>query len=236
MVENIVNMRELGGIVTQQGMQIKTNKLFRAGNPSVASERDREYLQQLALDEIIDFRSDNEKRHSEQVFAEYFNWVAQPIFTGDLSGFFADGLTKQKAIQMMNGVYQRFPIAFQSQFRYLLKQAELGKTMLYHCTAGKDRTGFASLLLLSALDVDFDTILEDYLNSNNAIMGLKKQIADFIDSAIDDEALDAILGVSPEYLDHSLQMINKEFGGINSYLTDTLGIDIKAIRNHYLES
>lgn len=234
-MENIVNMRELGGIVTQQGMQIKTNKLFRAGNPSVASEKDREYLQQLALDEVIDFRSDNEKRNSEKVFAEYFNWVAQPIFTGDLSGFLGNSLTKNKAIQLMSSVYQRFPVEFQHQFRYLLKQAEQGKTILYHCTAGKDRTGFASLLLLSALDVNFDTILQDYLSSNEAIAGLKKQIADFMDNEIDDEAINAILGVSPEYLDNSLHMINKDFGGVDRYLTHTLGIDIKAIRYHYLE-
>ncbi|UYZ84000.1 tyrosine-protein phosphatase [Entomomonas sp. E2T0] len=234
-MENIVNMRELGGIVTQQGMQIKTNKLFRSGNPSLASEKDREYLQQLTLDEVIDFRSDNEKRNSEQVFAEYFNWVAQPIFTGDLSGFFGSGLTKKKAVRAMHDVYRRFPIEFQHQFRYLLKQAEQGKTMLYHCTAGKDRTGFASLLLLSALSVDFETILEDYLYSNKAVAGLKRQIADFMDNEIDNEALNAILGVSPEYLDHSLQMINKDYGGVDRYLTHTLDIDIKAIRDHYLE-
>lgn len=234
-MENIVNMRELGGIVTQHGSLIKSNKLFRAGNPSVASESDREYLQQLALNEIIDFRSDNEKRSSEQAFAAYFNWVAQPIFTGDLSGFFSSGLTKTKAIQLMSTVYQRFPVDFQHQFRYLLKQAEQGKTILYHCTAGKDRTGFASLLLLSALDVDFDTILKDYLNSNMAVAGLRKQIVEFMNNEVDDEVINAILGVLPEYLDNSIQMINKNFGGIDKYLKHTLTIDVTAIRHHYLE-
>lgn len=56
-----------------------------------------------------------------------------------------------------------------------------------------------------------------------------------MDNEIDNEALNAILGVSPEYLDHSLQMINKDYGGVDRYLTHTLDIDIKAIRDHYLE-
>lgn len=233
-MEKIVNMRDLGGLINQQGQQIITNKLFRAGNPSVANEADRARLQQLTIEQFIDFRSDNEKRSSEQVFAKSFNWIAQPIFTGDLSGLLGEHLSKAKALEVMYDIYRRFPVEFQSQFHYLLKQAEQGKTLLYHCTAGKDRTGFASLLLLTALGVEFDKILEDYLYSNHAVAGLKAQMADFMDDNIDHEALNIILEVAPEYLDNSLQVINRSYGGVDKYLTNTLGIDVRAIRQHYL--
>lgn len=234
-MEKIINMRDLGGIVTQTGEKIKENMLFRAGNPSVASGADCKKLQQLDIEEIIDFRSNEEKRASEQAFAKQFNWIAQPVVVGSMVNLLGSHLTKEMAYQTMCSVYKRFPVEFQAQYHYLLKQAEQGKTMLYHCTAGKDRTGFGTLLLLSALGVDNDTIMEDYLLSNQAVEGLKQQIAGFMqDDSLDPEALNAILEVYPEYLEHSLQIINSEFGGIEKYLKQTLEIDINNIRKHYL--
>lgn len=235
-MEKIVNMRTLGGLVNQQGMQVKYNKLFRSGNPSVASDSDCAVLKQQAIDEIIDFRSDVEKKPSEQSFAQQFNWIAQPIFTGNLEGLLSHDLTREMASQAMCNIYQRFPIDFQPQFHYLLKQAESGKTLLFHCTAGKDRTGFAALLLLSALGVGFDIILQDYLFSNEAISGLKNQLVGFADNRISEEAFQAILEVTPEYLDNALVVINKNYGNVERYLQHTLATDIKAIRQHYLEN
>lgn len=234
-MENIVNMRTLGGIVNQQGMQIKQDKLFRSGNPGLASEKDCLQLKQHAIDEVIDFRSQPEKRPMEYMFAQQFNWVIQPIFTGDLEGLLSRELTAAKAAKAMCEIYQRFPVEFQPQFHYLLKQAEQGKTILFHCTAGKDRTGFAALLLLSALGVDFEVILQDYLLSNKAISGLKAQMADFADQQISEEAFHALLEVTPEYLDNALRIIKSSYGRMDNYLLNTLGIDIDLIRHHYLE-
>lgn len=235
-MEKIVNLRELGGLITQQGMRIKANKLFRSGNPSVANEADTQILLNMNIDEVIDFRSEGEKKQAEQWFGKSFNWVAQPIFTGDLSGLLSHQLSRALAIDTMNDIYRRFPSEFQAQFRYFLAQAEQGKTLLYHCTAGKDRTGFATFLLLSALGVSIDQIVDDYLYSNQAVAGLKAQLADFTASGIDEDALLAVLEVYPEYLDNAIQVIDKEFGGVEHYLAKTLAIDIKAIRAHYLES
>lgn len=235
-MENIVNMRTLGGLVNQQGMQIKFDKLFRSGNPSVASDSDCALLQQKAIDEIIDFRSEVEKQPSEQRFTQLFNCIAQPIFTGNLEGLLSHDLTREMASRAMCDIYQRFPMDFQPQFRYLLKQAEQGKTLLFHCTAGKDRTGFAALLLLSALGISFDIILQDYLLSNEAVKGLKNQLIGFADNRISEDAFQAILEVTPEYLDNALTVINKNSGSVERYLQHTLAIDTKAIRQHYLES
>lgn len=235
-MEKIVNLRTLGGLVNQQGMQVKFNKLFRSGNPSVASDSDCALLKQQGIETIIDFRSEAEKQPSEQYFAQQFNWIAQPIFTGNLEGLLRYDLTREIASKAMCDIYQRFPVDFQPQFRYLLKQAESGKTLLFHCTAGKDRTGFAALLLLSALGISFDIILQDYLLSNEAIIGLKKQLAGLADNRISEEAFQAILEVTPEYLDNALTVINKKDGSVERYLQHTLAIDIKAIRQHYLEN
>ena len=235
-MKEIVNIRDLGGIITQNGLRVKSNKLFRSGNPSLANEVDAQKLAQMNINEVIDFRSEGEKRDSEHWFGNTFNWVAQPIFTGDLSAVLSHNLSRGLAIETMCDICRRFPTEFQHQFRYFLAQAEQGKTLLYHCTAGKDRTGFASFLLLSALGVSFEHILDDYLYSNLAVSALKEQLADFTASGISEDALQAILEVYPEYLDNALQVINSEFGGVEHYLEKTLAIDVKAIRMHYLES
>lgn len=234
-MEKIVNLRELGGIITQQGMRIKPHKLFRSGNPSVANESDTQRLRQMKIDEVIDFRSEGEKKQEEHWFGKSFNWVAQPVFTGDLSGVLGHDLSRSLAVDTMCDIYRRFPTEFQKQFHYFLSQAEQGKTLLYHCTAGKDRTGFATLLLLSALGVSFEQILDDYLYSNHAVAGLKAQLSAFIASGIDEDALLAVLEVYPEYLDNALHVINKEYGGVERYLSKTLAVDVNAIRAHYLE-
>lgn len=235
-MEKIINMRELGGLINQQGQMVRKGKLFRAGNPSVASIADTEQLKNLNLTEIIDFRSSVEKRVAEQVFAVQFNWVAQPIFTGDITALLSSSLSKVQAVSYMCDIYKRFVRDFQQQFHYLLKQAEQGKILLYHCTAGKDRTGFASFLLLNALGVADDFIMADYLLSNQAVAALKYQLVDFIASdLINADALNAILEVDIGYLESAIAIINKEHGNVQSYLKNTLAVDIKAIRHHYLE-
>lgn len=235
-MEKIINMREFGGLINQQGQAIRKGKLFRSGNPSVASTADIEQLKKLNLSEIIDFRSLAEKRATEPHFAAQFKWIAQPIFTGDLSELLSSSLDRAKAVSHMRDIYKKFVIGFQQQFHYLLKQAEQGKTLLYHCTAGKDRTGFASYLLLSALGVADELIMKDYLLSNQSMDELRHQLDDFIaDGSVDDDALKAILEVNISYLESAIVIINQQYGGVESYLKHTLGIDIKALRSHYLE-
>lgn len=236
-MEQIVNMRDLGGLINQAGLQIKPNMLFRSGNPAKASENDCEKLTELKLQQLIDFRCPSEKHESEHAFATRFNWVAQPISVGNMVELLNDKFTKDTAYQAMCSLYRRLPVEFQTQYKYLLSQAELGQCLLYHCTAGKDRTGFASLLLLSALGVDYDAIMTDYLASNQAMAGLKKQVVTMQQSlALDADALDILLGVQAVYLENSMDVINKQFGGVDRYLTHTLAVDVDRIKSHYLQS
>lgn len=235
-MEKIINIRDLGGLVNIQGQRICTGKLFRSANPSVGTINDYVQLQKLKLKEVIDFRSEQEKSHNEQRFAQQFNWVAKPIFTGNLIELIDNQLDRKKAKFIMCEIYRRFPIDFKKQFRYLLKLAEQGQIFLYHCTAGKDRTGFATFLLLSALGVDKEIIMKDYLLSNKAVALLKQQLAEFSKQVVlDAETWDALLSVNPDYLESSIAIINEQYGGISRYLTDVLAIDVRSIRQHYLE-
>ena len=237
MMEKVINFRDLGGLVNLQGQRIYKGKLFRSANPCVGSAKDCGYLQNLKLDEIVDFRSIEEKRNNEQFFTQQFNCVAKPIFTGNIVELINEQLDSEQAKSAMCMVYKRFPVDFKQEFRYLLKLAEQSKVLLYHCTEGKDRTGFATFLLLSALGVAEQSIMDEYLLSNEVVSILKQQLADLLEGfAPDADIWEAFLSVYPVYLETAIAVINKQYGGVYRYLTDTLGIDIRAIRQHYLEN
>jgi protein-tyrosine phosphatase len=132
--------------------------------------------------------------------------------------------------------------AYRKFFDVLLKNTVDGESVIFHCTAGKDRTGFGALLALSALGVPLNTIKKDYLLTNITTK-------DFIDSMVEHarqngknenvlQSIRDIQSVRSEYLDHAVKVLNDEYGGINNYLRDVMKLssaDIMKLRNIYLE-
>ena len=100
--------------------------------------------------------------------------------------------------------------------------------LMFHCSAGKDRTGMGAALVLSALGVDEQTILKDYLLSNtylaNKYAGLKSQYP----------TISSLFEVKPEFLQAGLDKIKKDHGSVENYLTKVLGVDIQKMREMYL--
>ena len=196
-------------------------------------------LQALKIDVVLDFRTQAEKQSTEQQFANAFNWIADPVQVGNLSQDMVMPLlqngTAQNSRQFMIDVYGDFPTLYQLQYKRFLTLAEQNKTMLYHCTAGKDRTGFASLLLLSALGVDQRVIIADYLASNRYVAASNAQmLAQIAKADLSPQVLEPFLLVDPAYIAASLQVIDDNYGGMMSYLHDVLNVDVECIRGNYL--
>ena len=132
--------------------------------------------------------------------------------------------------------------AYRKFFDVLLKNTVDGESVIFHCTAGKDRTGFGALLALSALGVPFSTIKKDYLLTNITTK-------DFVDSMIEHarqngrnenvlQSIRDIQSVRAEYLNHAVKVLNDEYGSINDYLRDVMKLssaDIMELRDIYLE-
>jgi protein-tyrosine phosphatase len=137
----------------------------------LASAADLDRLHSLDLDIVVDFRSPGEKSPAEAAFGERFHWLAVPVLEGSMAmDVLVPRLRASTPTQMhdfMLDVYRDFPVRYREAFGAFLRHAEAGRTLFYHCTAGKDRTGFASLLLLSALGVSQDEIVANYLESNH---------------------------------------------------------------------
>lgn len=240
-LDSVHNARDLGGLTGANGRRLREGKLFRSGSPGRASAADIEFLSGLGLEAVIDFRADTEKAQDEAHFGQRFTWIASPVLDGNMA--MAVLLPKlrestQAAVSaMMVDIYRDFPARYQAPFGSFLQTAASGKTLLFHCTAGKDRTGFASLLLLSALGVSQDDIVANYLESNHWNARFFQEIlAKSAERGVRDDVMMPLLEVAPAYLDASMHAIDQAFGGMDRYLRDVLNVDVDALREHYLEN
>lgn len=239
-LENVHNLRDLGGLVSRDGRRVRTGRLFRGGNPGLASTADIARLRALGLDVVIDFRAPEEKSDAESGFTNAFNWVALPVLEGTMSMSelvprLRSG-TRQDLDDFMLQVYRDFPIKHQSAFGKFMKEAEAGRTLMYHCSTGKDRAGFATMLLLSALNVAPDTILANYLESNHWNQRLIRDLlARLASLAISPDVAMPLLEVRAGYLQASLRTIEQEWGSTANFLSEALSVDVKCLQENYLE-
>lgn len=239
-LENVYNLRDLGGLRSRDGRRVRTNRLFRSGNPGMASAADMEWLQTLDLDVVIDFRAQEEKSAEESGFADAFNWLALPVLEGSMSmNELVPRLrasTRQDMDDFMLQVYRDFPVKHRAAFGEFMKETEKGRNLLYHCSTGKDRAGFATFLLLSALDVAPETILANYLESNHwnrrLIHGLQARLESL---GISPEVAMPLLEVRAGYLQASLHTIEQEWGNTARFLSEALAVDVVRLQAHYLD-
>ncbi|MDB6234655.1 tyrosine-protein phosphatase [Lactobacillus amylovorus] len=250
------NFRELGGYETMSGKKIKMHKLLRTGNLADLSPFDKQFLTDYGVKYDVDFRSKQEVDNQPDRVPDGVEYIYDPVFSEDLtnSSKSLNDLNKQAhddadfGFNHMHYAYEDMiesesaQNAYRKFFDVLLKNTVNGESVIFHCTAGKDRTGFGALLALSALGVPFSTIKKDYLLTNITTK-------DFIDSMIEHarqngrnenvlQSIRDIQSVRAEYLDHAVKVLNDEYGSINDYLRDVMKLssaDIMELRDIYLE-
>ena len=126
---------------------------------------------------------------------------------------------------------------FGNMFLALGDETEL--PALFHCTTGKDRTGWAAAAFLTLMGVPRETVYEDYLRSNDYILPAYQEVIDgFVAAGGDAEIPRAILGVKKEYLDAAFDEMETEYGSIEQYFSKALGIGSdrqQAMRDMYLK-
>ena len=186
--KNIQNFRDLGGYRTVDNQQVKWGRLYRSAKLGDASDSDLQHLQRLELYQLIDFRSDQERAEEpDRLPAEHRFKVSMYPFdpTSDpAQGAAMAQLNNQARHFELTALFSQFnvndfmleinrrmvsgedAVVFR-QFMQSILNAD-GKAVVWHCTAGKDRTGFAAAILLRVLGVPMDTVYQDYLLSNRA--------------------------------------------------------------------
>lgn len=248
------NFRELGGYPTAAGRPLKWCKLLRAGDLAKVTSTDQQTILDHGVTTVIDLRSSAEVQQNPDVLVDGVKWVALPILDDDetestqtvqsLQQLYS--LTPRGGYLRMLNVYCQLVVSNQAQmaytrfFRYLLAHGQR-ETILFHCTAGKDRTGIVAALVLAALGVERQVIYEDYLLTNRYSRGrVNRRLAEAQRAAMNDEFLASIRDlslVSRDYLDRVCDIIDEEYGGMRRYLENQIGLtqdDFQQLRSIYL--
>jgi protein-tyrosine phosphatase len=232
------NFRDMGGYQTPSGKQVKWGKVFRSDNLWNLTSNDLEYLNNIPLRTIVDFRSEQEIEEApDRKPASVMDSYALTITPGHQSD--VNDPEKMSALVADNGerfmmeVYESFvtdpSIIARYRTFFSLLQDENRLPLLFHCTAGKDRTGIGAALFLASLGVDEETIYEDYMLSNRNLDKKYKEILDVYPN------MSALLEVRPQYLQVALEQIGKHYGRIENYLRDVLKADPDGMKKLYLE-
>ncbi|MBV7477621.1 tyrosine-protein phosphatase [Pseudomonas sp. PDM31] len=230
------NFRDLGGTVSRDGRSIRYGLMFRSEGLSELTGNDLEVAQTLGIRLVCDLRSKHECERSPSRWplnkgTEMLHLdISADVRSGEGSMVkrLLDTPTRQVATSAMVSIYRQFPYAFSGKLRALFDRlmTDDGVPMVFHCTAGKDRTGFISAILLSALGVDREAILEDYLKTGiywNGVRGEASLKRSF--QALPDDVLHPLIAVDVAYLDAALDEVIENFGSVENYLRTCAGID-----------
>ncbi|ALS02816.1 hypothetical protein ATZ33_15965 [Enterococcus silesiacus] len=245
----ITNFRDIGGIKNKAGKQIKKNVFLRSGELSNLTKEDEKRLETIyQLGKIIDLRSEAEVEERPDLTVPKAEYIHIDILEdiqdegASIEDFVKIG-SPEKSAAYMEKLYADIALNTTSQKGYNKFFEEIlalqkPESILFHCFAGKDRTGIAALLVLETLDVPREAIYADYLLTNdlrkqeNAMILEQAKKAQLEETNL--EALHVALNVDNSYLDNFYQTVEKQYGDIATYLKRAIGIDkgTKEALNH----
>ncbi|MBQ3470954.1 MAG: tyrosine-protein phosphatase [Clostridia bacterium] len=260
------NARELGGYAAVDGKTVKRGAILRTATLSNATDDDIKRLKEVYhLSKVLDLRMSREIESQPDPEIDGVKNILVPIIDENLAAERASKLSEKdlegidlndkigrlklalKSGFISNQMYVDFlsgnqgKTGYKQMFEELLSLPE-GESLLFHCTQGKDRTGCAAMLILSALGVSEDTIMQDFVLTNtfNAelIESERKMLIEqgYKESELD-ELMVAMDQVNPQYMQNALNWMKENYGSVTGYITYELGItdeQIKSLMSKYL--
>jgi len=254
-IASVPNLRDLGGYETTDGATVVHGLVYRSNQLAPISPEDMEKIAQLGLKNDYDLRTEAERTPVPDQLPPGVNNVWLDVLK-DATGSAPTNLlallqnpeegNKELGDGKIEAVfiksYRDFvslssaKTAYNELFTSLADKNKL--PALFHCTTGKDRTGWAAAALLTLLDVPKETIMKDYLRSNDYILPLYKKVIDaFVNGGGKQTIPEAIFGVRAEYLEASFDEMETKYGTIENYFSEGLGIDAttqNTLREMYL--
>lgn len=229
-LEGLYNVRDLGGYPAGD-RQVRWGMLYRGGDLYGMGEQARKYLESRGLRTVVDFRDSVERSHAPdgELSTLHRNHVLS-INAGNILDLrrMAGG---EAGEAMMCDLYAAMVDHCRPQYRsfFSILAGEGSAPILFHCSAGKDRTGVAAALILSALGVDRELIFQDYLLSRTYI---KEKYQAWL---AEEPHLEPLMTVHRSYLEAALRRIEDKFGGMERFLRDEMNADLEKLRTLYLE-
>ena len=249
-IEKKRNLRDLGGYKTQNGKHVKKGYFFRSSRLMDFDQAELKILNSLNIKKIYDLRSKEEVKDSPDPTlkgAEYIHSSAAARADGTEVNFSPAALiaenvySKESNDEFTHKVYGNFPFSY--AYKRMFEDIVAGNVpILFHCSAGKDRTGIAAILILLALGVNEETAMYDYMLTNEYrkeyIERFKK---DFPLTKLDGELAGMLLayeGVTYTNADYSLKRIKEKYENYDEYFEKEYNLDkdaLQRLRDLYTE-
>ena len=242
------NFRDLGGYKTSDGKTVKWGKVYRSDNLHSLTDEDLKYMERLNIKSVVDFRSDEERNEEPDRLTPDMTPILLPIkfepegvtenLTRDLTFGNLDSSNLLRDFNII--LVKEFTEEYKEFFRHIVDNG--GEPFLLHCTAGKDRAGFGSAMILTVLGVPREKIIEDYLLTNTYVSDhvdrklLETELKTFFRA--DSDNLRKINFVEERYIQAAFDTIDSHWGGMDQYISEGLNLteeDINKIKDYYLE-
>lgn len=249
-LEGTDNFRDLGGYTNTTGQTIRSGLIFRSGHLGKLTETDLKQLQNMNIRKVVDFRGPIEKKQDVNRIPEGAEYVERPI---DVAG--ADMQEEFKAILQgkvgmkmatylvdVNRLFPRDYVGVFAEWIQDIARSAEALPQVFHCTAGKDRTGFASAILLRILGIDEETVMQDYMLTEELMAETVDGILRHIDKSSPTpgmgEKVRPLLGVHPSFLSAAFDTINEDWGSFDAFVSAALKLtdeDVESLKNIFLD-
>ena len=263
----IVNLRDLGGYEVEGGKRVKTGMLIRSAHLADATDADSAYLESLTVTLVVDFRTEVDLKGKADRDVPGARYVNIPV---DASGNAAADASEEeikkvtgrkkfevKKVIMFAAFNERAKAIAREMYPTLLFNPECQRqfarflrlvvetdnvTVLYHCTQGKDRTGIASALLLTALGASRETIVADFDATNKVyekdVKKYSRRVRFMGGKEEEIAVVKSFLGANTENFIKALDTVDRQYGSMESYLKGPMGLtddDLQILKNRYLK-
>lgn len=238
----VPNMRDLGGMAGADGKHIKKGLLIRSEQLYSATKEDVVLLEKLSLRKVFDFRNTKEAGEKpDPAIIGCENMHLPIIDESTLVSWESDKFKKQPEEASQSGaegmceLYRNFVRMPYSRAQYAKFLKEILETedgaVLWHCTLGKDRCGWGSVLVEAMLGVDFETIKEDYMYTNvclkEVIAGMMEMLKKLAQNTTLANSGSALVEARAEYVEAGWDEAIKLYGSIDNFLEEGLGINLE---------
>jgi protein-tyrosine phosphatase len=229
-LEGTSNFRDLGGYEADDGRLVKWRHLFRSGSLMNLTNEDVAAVEGLDLRLVCDFRRQEERDDAPSRLPENNAPSILHLPMGpqrDVAPLYAHlnspDSKPEDIFGAMVGIYRGFITEHTPEYKSFMEHICHGGhvPLLFHCSAGKDRTGFGAALIFLSLGVPMETVFEDYLLTNDYIV---RNFAERFPDLASPELFHTMMDAHPRYLRASFEEIDKAYGSVDRYLEEGLGV------------